>query len=137
MKRPYTLYRRPSKQPKTKRIFYVHYIDPDTGTRLNGISTDSSNRATAGTFATDYIVKGKLAGRSKLRFSNFAKDFFVWETSRFIKQKPKQDIDTRLQLLMQIRGFWKSMSCQPSRIIGLRIFMLLIWKNSETVSWST
>jgi integrase len=57
--------------------------------RLNGISTGSSNRATAETFATDYIVKGKLVGRSKLRFSNFAKDFFVWETSSFIKQKLK------------------------------------------------
>ena len=78
----YSFYKR---KLRKKSIYYVRFRDPDTGKRLPGISTGKTNKGDADRWAREYLTSGKLNNKSTLLFSNYAKDWFLWNRCEYLK----------------------------------------------------
>jgi integrase len=79
------LYKRPSKKTG-KSIYYVQFFDQD-GYRLSAKSTGQSSKAATENWAYEQIRKGKVNIKKDISFSEYAKDWWVWDKCEYIKRK--------------------------------------------------
>jgi len=63
----YTFYTRYSKILK-KKVYYARFRDPDTGKRMNGISTGQTSLNEAKLWCDKFLKQGKFTEKSKRKF---------------------------------------------------------------------
>lgn len=89
MYQPFTLFKW---KTKTKRVatYYVQFRDVD-GRRLTPRSTGKTDRGAAFAWAMEQISSGTITKRKDIRFGDFAKDWFVWDTCDYLRRKRARD----------------------------------------------
>ena len=84
MRKPYTLYRRT--RLKGKPIYYVQFYDED-GRRLPGRSSGQSTKGAAEVWAIGQIKQGVIGKKTEIRFSVYAKNWYVWDTCEYLSRE--------------------------------------------------
>lgn len=87
-RRPYSLNKRPTTE-KNRFIYYVRFRNPETGVYLSAVSSGMTNKPAASNWADDQIRRGKiiLPGKRNVTFDDFARDFWNFEKSEYIRGK--------------------------------------------------
>ena len=82
----YTLYKRDSKR-KGRPIYYVQFRDGRTGRRLPGRSTGLTSKNEARRWCESQLRDGYYVGEGEMRFSEYAKDWWIWDRCQYIRRK--------------------------------------------------
>jgi integrase len=76
MKKPFTLYKRPTKK-KNRYIYYVQFRDYE-GNRLTAVSSGQTSKSAAEVWAYEKLKEGSIKSLKDPKFSVFAQNWFVW-----------------------------------------------------------
>ncbi|MFW6356542.1 MAG: site-specific integrase [Spirochaetota bacterium] len=82
----YTLYRRYSKR-KRSHVYYAQFRDGKTGRRLPGRSTGQTSKSLARRWCEEQLRDGFYVSEGEMRFSEYAKDWWVWGKCPYIQRK--------------------------------------------------
>ena len=85
MHQPFTLFKRKTKTKKVA-IYYFQFRDPDSR-RLTPQSTGKTNRGDAVAWAMEQFSSGNITKHKDIRFGDFTKDWFVWDTCDYLRRK--------------------------------------------------
>lgn len=83
MQSPYSFLLRTSK--KYGKIYYVRFRDPETGERMTAVSSGKTTKKAADKWAIAQLSSGNVTRKSKHNFSQYTKNWFVWDECAYIK----------------------------------------------------
>jgi integrase len=87
-KRPYSIQKRPSSK-KNRSVYYVQFRNPETTKYMTAVSSGQSSKSNAQNWADEQIKSGKVivSDKKNIFFESFAKEFWDWDTSPYVKGK--------------------------------------------------
>jgi integrase len=83
--KPFNLYKRPTTK-KNKYIYYVQFYDT-SNKRLTAITTGQTTKSAAENWAYEQLKKDLIVIKRNLSFSQYAKDWWLWDKCKYIKSK--------------------------------------------------
>jgi integrase len=83
MQEKFTIFPRPSK--KYKQVYYVRFRDPENGERMSAVSSGHTTKSGARNWAIEQIQAGNIDRKSKVNFSVYTTEWFVWGKCPYIK----------------------------------------------------
>jgi integrase len=87
-KRPYSIQKR-STSKKNRSLYYVQFRNPETTKYMTAVSSGQTSKSNAQNWADEQIKSGKVivSDKKNIFFESFAKEFWDWNTSPYVKGK--------------------------------------------------
>ena len=75
----------PRKSKRYGLVYYVRFRDPNTGKRINPVSSGQTTKGATKNWAIEQIKAGKIFKPTKYNFTAFTADWFIWDKCPYLK----------------------------------------------------